>query len=239
MKKIVFLTLLISMVLIFIILIACSSGDKTAEKSLTKDKVLPANAERVRKFITDKMKRIEKNIKVMNAREAFKLAKKEARKWDSNARLYEIEGKDKLVPEGTAVQWLVYFATREDPEKTPGREQGKKFVVIVLDNRVVSAEKKETPNEIKYTAECHAFLPDNWMKSGDAYSKCFAAIKDKYSSEADNGEPRFLVCRSNEYRAPGGSGWERKPAWALSFKIGNIYARADIHAITGEVLKVK
>ena len=75
---------------------------------------------------------MKKQSEKMDARAANDMASKEAKKWDSTAKLYQLEGKDTLSSNGTAKQWTAYFAVREDPENSPSKKHSKKFVVLML-----------------------------------------------------------------------------------------------------------
>ena len=217
----------------------CGGGgkEKTSEIPSVDAKDTAKNAAQVKRFVQDKMKKMEDKVKAMNAGSAYKMARKEAKKWNKAARLYELKGEQSLKPDGTAKQWTAYFAVKEDPENTPSREQGKKFVVLMLGGRIVDMQKKETPDEIAYAADCHAFLPDGWMSGQDAFTRCFAVLKDKYGDKADAAKAKRLLCRNGEYFIS--SKWEIIPTWMLSMEMDGSPVSAAIHALNGEVLKVK
>jgi len=195
--------------------------------------------QRVREEVKEKMKKAEQKKGAHDARSAFQMALEEARKWDSDARLYQLEGEKNLKPDGTAMMWTAYFAVQEDPEDTPAREQGQKLVVLMMQQKMIKAESKEAPEEISWTTPCHAFLPDDWMNSREAYSGCLTALKEKHGTEMDGGRVEHLVLHSYAYYTPGGTGWQRKPAWELSADISGTPTSVEIHAVTGEVLEVK
>jgi hypothetical protein len=214
--------------LCFVSIAGCGGGEKS---------------ERVEQQVRGKVKKALKEAQQKtgnhDARAAFEMALQEAQKWDSKARLYQIEGKNNLQSDGTALMWTAYFATQEDPENVPSEERGKKLVVLMMPGNVIRVQKKETPEEKSWIVKCHAFLPDDWMDSGEAFSKCHAALKDKHGAEAEAGRAKHLILHSYAYYTPGGSGWQRKPAWELSVDIAGSPASAEVHAVTGEILEVK
>ncbi len=238
------LTLSLGLLLVFgcLFIVGCSGGDKAPssgdEKAAAADtKSIPRDQEQIKRFVQSKMKKMQDKIKDINEKTAVNMAQKEAKKWDSKAKLYSLEGEEFLKPDGTAKHWTAYFAVREDPDNTPRSEQGKKFVVLMLGGKTVRMEKKETPKEISYTKECHAFLPDGRMSGKAAYDKCFAALKEKYGDKADTKAAKRLECFSGQYYIS--SKWIIKPTWRLTLEIDNHPVSAAIHALTGEVLRVK
>lgn len=180
---------------------------------------------------------MQDKIKAMDDRAAVNMAQKEAKKWDSKAKLYSLEGEESLKPDGTAKQWTAYFAVREDQDNTPSREHGKKFVVLMLGGKIVSAEKKETPEDISYTKDCHAFLPDNRMSGKEAFDKCLTALENKYGDKVDVSTAKRIECFVKQFYTP--PNWINKPTWRLTLEIDGRPASATIHAQTGEVLEVK
>ena len=208
-----------------------SSGGETVD---AQTKVLPKDAEKIKRDVLNKMKRMQEGIKEVTAEAAYELASGEAKKWDRAAQVYYLEGEDSLKSDGTAKNWRANFAVSEDPENG---EQGKKFVVLMLGGKVVSTDKKETPDEISYTADCRAFLSGNRMSGEAAYEKCLAALKAKYGDEMDGAIPDRLECLSGEYYIS--SKWVIKPTWRLTMQLGGSPISAAIQAETGEVLVVK
>ena len=241
------LNLLVAAIVI-ISMIGCGGGtgkqgpaDQQETEQEVKKKGKQESDEEIRKKVLEqvqkKMKEAEENIKVMDAEKAYELALKEADKWDKDAKLYYLEGEKTLEPDGTAKQWTAYFAVREDPQNTPGREQGKKLVVLMNDARIMSVEAKETPDDISYTQDCYMFLPDGWMDSETAYGKCMDALKEKHGDDVENGEAQRLICRTGEFYI--NRKWVVIPAWELGMKYKDSYPSAEIHAVTGEILEVK
>jgi hypothetical protein len=219
-----------------IALAGCGGEDKSGgEKGdrLQTDRV----EKKIREEVAEKMRQAEQQAGELDAYAAHELARPEADTWDPAARLYRIEGEKNLQPDGTAMMWTAYYAIQEDPENAPSRDQGKKLVVLMMQGRIMKAEKKETQQEIAWTTECHRFLPENWMNSDQAYSKCFAALKEKHGAEMEKAGKFRIDCVARNYRQ--GSDWVRTPAWELSCSIDGSPAAAQIHAVTGEVLEVK
>jgi hypothetical protein len=212
-------------------------GDQEETQQQSDQEVDEDVRQKVLEQVQQKMKEAEESIDVMDANAAYELALKEANKWNKDAKLYYLEGEDDIREDGSAKQWTAYFALREDPQNTPGREQGEKLVVLMLDARVMDVEEKTDPEDIAYTQDCYQFLPEDWMDSKSAYEKCIDVLKTEYGDEVDNGESRRLVCRPAEYYIS--RKWIIKPTWELSYKMGDIYASAKIHAVTGEVLEIK
>jgi len=192
---------------------------------------------KIRQEVAEKMEKAEQQTGELDAFAAHALALLEAQKWDRTSRLYRIEGEKNLQPDGTAMMWTAYYAVQEDPENAPSRDQRKKLVVLMMQGRIIKAEKKETQQEIGWTTECHLFLPEDWMNSDQAYAKCFAALKEKHGETMDKAQNFRIDCVARHYRQ--GSGWVRTPAWELSCSIDGSPAAAQIHAVTGEILEVK
>lgn len=241
MKKVFFL---LNFLLITIVLVSCGSESGTHQTEGRQDFQSESNQEprtdiqkNVMETVQRKMERMEQQIDVMTARNAYKVAIEEAKKWDKNANLYYLEGEKSFKADGTAKQWTAYFAVREDPQNTPGKEQGKKLVVLMLGGMVVNAEKKETPDDIKFTQDCYKFLPNDWMDSEMAFGLCMDVLRERYGDDTDKGETQTFVCFSAEHYISGK--WVIKPTWQLSHKIGDTYARVKIHAVSGDVLAVK
>lgn len=197
-------------------------------------KVLPKDAEKIKSAVLNKMKKIQEGIKEFTGEAAYELALAEAKKWDRAAQVYYLEGDDSLKPDGTAKKWRAYFAVSEDPENGV---QGKKFIVLMQGGKVVLAEKKETQDEISYTTDCRQFLPEDRMSGQDAYGKCLAALKDKYGAGMDSFVPERIDCYGAEYYIS--SRWEVKPTWKLTMEKDGSPISAAVHAVSGEVLKVK
>jgi hypothetical protein len=222
---------------LFIIGCGGEGEESPSQTASTKAQDVPKDAEQMREAIKEKMKRMQDRIKEMTAEDAHKTALEEALQWDKSAKLYYLVGEDTLKSDGTAKKWSAYFAVQEDPDNTPSREHGKKFVVLMMGGRIVDMGKKETPEEISYTTKCHAFLPNNWMSCEDSHARCFAALKEKYGDKVESAKPERLVLLSGRYyKAPK---WEIKPTWRLTMDLNGSPVSASIHAITGEVLEVK
>jgi len=244
MKKAIPLINLLIVAIITFGLIGCSGGSKQGpgDQEDSQQGTEQESEEEIRKKVMEevkkKMEKMEDEIEVMDAHTAYELALKEADKWDKDAHLYYLEGEKDINPDGTAKQWTAYFAVREDPQDTPGREQGKKLVVLMQDAQVMRVESKEDPEDISYTQDCYQFLPDDWMDSESGYAKCLDALREKHGDDVDNGKPQHLKVRTAEYYKSG-DGWIIKPAWQLSYKTGDNYQNAEVHAVTGEVLEVK
>lgn len=238
---------IIMLVLCCVAIIGCGKKqDETKEQTPSAAQAPPPpapapnmeNQEQAREYIKQQMAQMEARTEVMDAKTAYALALPEAQKWDAQAKLYQIKGEKKLTPDGSAAMWTAYFATRTDPRNTPRREHGKKCTVLMMDGRVMKVSPKETPEDISYSAACHAFLPDDRLNSKEALAKCLAALKDKHGAAADNAELKRLICSSKEFSAAGGSGGEEKPVWELSASINGSSASVIIHAVTGGVMEV-
>lgn len=188
--------------------------------------------EQAKAYIQQQMAQMETQTAVMDAKAACALALPEAKKWDAQAKLYQLKGEKKLTAEGTAAMWTAYFATQADARNTPRREQGEKCMVLMTDGRVMKVDKRETPEDISSSAPCRAFLPDSRLNSNEALAKCLAALKDKRGAAVDSAELKRLICSSEE----SGSGGEESPVWKLSASVDGFSASAIVHAVTGEVL---
>lgn len=218
---------------------ACGGGktENTSTSSADASKTAPEDKEQIKRLVEERVKQAEKRIKDMDGQAAYDMALQEAEKWDANARLYYLKGEEGLTGEGTAKQWTVNFALREDPQNTPSREQGKKFVVLILGGRIMQAEKKESPEDISYTSPCYAFLPENWMSAQDAYTQCLDALKAEYGSGAAHATPKRIECFIGQYYQP--PDWKLIPNWRLSMEMEGKPISAAIHAESGEVLEIK
>jgi len=239
MKKTSVFCLCLSLILGCLFITACGGGGKeepTAQEP-AKSKTVPKTREEVAKLAQEKFNKMEERIEAQDAAAAYEMAVKAAKNWDPSAQLYYLQGEKDLKSQGTAKHWTALFALREDPQNTPSREQGKKFVVIMLGGKIVQKETKETPQDVSYTKSCHAFLPDNWMSSKKAYAQCYAALEDEYGSEIRSAVPQRLECLSGEYYIS--SKWEIIPTWRLTMKTKEKPVSAAIHAVNGEVLKIK
>ncbi|MBN2316352.1 MAG: hypothetical protein JXM79_20665 [Sedimentisphaerales bacterium] len=189
-----------------------------------------ANPEQMREYLKQQMAQMEAKTKVMNAKTAYAMALPEAKKWNAQAKLYEIEGEKKLTPDGTAAMWTAHFATQTDTRDTPSEKQGKKCTVLMSDGEVVRVYRKETPEDISYAAECYAFLPEERLNSTEAIAKCLAALKDKHGAGVDNAELTRLIYTSRENDA----GYQ--PVWELNASVNGSSATVVIDAATGEVI---
>ena len=193
-----------------------------------------ADREQAMQYIQQQMAQMEARVEVMDAKAAYALALTDARKWDAQAKLYQLKGEKKLTPDGTAAMWSAYFATQTDDRNTPSREQGKKCTVLMMDARVMKVSPKETPEDIKFSAPCRAFLPDEKLNSKEALAKCLAGLKEKHGAAVDNAELKRLICTSKS-----GSGSEYQPASELNASINGSSATAVIHAATGKLMEVQ
>ncbi len=191
--------------------------------------------EQAREYIRQQMEQMEARTKVMDARAAYTLALPEAQKWDAQAKLYQIKGDTKLTSDGTAAMWTAYFALRLDDRNASSREGGKKLTVLMMDQQIMKVSPKETPEDISYAADCYGFLPENWINSQDAMTKCLAALKDKHTASIDGAELKRLVCGSAETRGVDGSS-RQTPVWKLSVSVDGSPVSATIDAVTGKVL---
>jgi len=223
----------------FLFVVGCGGGgeESPAEQAQEKAVNVSGDAEQIRQAVKEKMKRMQDRIEEMTAADAHEMAQEEALKWDMSAKLYYLEGEDALKRDGTAKKWSAYFAVQEDADSTPSRDHGKKFVVLMMGGRIVSMEKKETPDEISYTKECHAFLPENWMSAAEAYTRCFEALNEKHEERADGAIPERIELLGGEYYVA--SKWIVKPTWRLTLDAAGSPLSASIHAVSGEVLEVK
>ena len=190
--------------------------------------------EKAREYIQQQMAQMEARTAVMDAKAAFALALTEAKKWDAQAKLYQLKGEKKLTPDGTAAMWSAYFATGVDAKDVPSQERGKKCTVLMMDGRVMKVSPKETPEDIKWSAPCHAFLPDGRLNSKEAITKCLAALKGKHGAAVDNAELKRMICSSKAF-----SDGEETPVWELSASVNGSSASVVIHAVTGKVIEVQ
>ena len=247
MKKLIGLLIL---VIIAMSLVACGGGDDDEDDA--NDQLGEQIAEQMgdlsddqKEMLEDMQQQMEEAQEAMediDAKSAVELALPEALKWDSAARVYQVDTDKALLPDGTSSMWRVYFAVREDSPDTPSDQHGKKFFVMVMDGKIIDMEAWETPDEISSRAECYLFVPDDWMNSDDAYTQCIEALEGIYGADVDTGVVSHMSCYGGaEYYLEGPSGrqWETIPTWVLSYKIGDTYARAEIHSVTGEVLELK
>jgi hypothetical protein len=187
-----------------------------------------SDQEKAREYIQQQMAQMEARVAVIDAKAAYALALPEAQKWDAQAKLYQLKGEKKLTAAGTAAMWSAYFAVQTDARDTPRSEQGKKCTVLVTDGRVVKVDKRETPEDIKFSAPCYAFLPADWLNSAEVLTKCLAALKDKRGAGVDNAELKRLICSS-----------EDSPVWKLSASVDGSSASATIDAVTGQVQEAR
>jgi len=227
---------------------ACGGGEKSADDAAataeavrtadeaiaggdvqTPDRPMPDDPEKIREYIAGKMEAMEKKVGDMDARAAEKLALAAAREWDAGARLYQLEGEERLKPEGTAMKWSANFAVREDPEHQRSTERGKKYIVLMMDHKVMSEHVYEGPDKVKHKGPCRSFLPDNRLTAADAYERCFVALAEKHGADADAAAPNRLTCFGRQGYAH----------WELSMKLNGSPISAQIDSVTGEVLKVK
>ena len=183
------------------------------------------NEEQAREFIKQQMAQMEARIEVMDAKAAYALALPEAKKWDAQAKLYQLKGEKKLTPDGTASMWTAYFATQTDARDTPRSEQGKKLTVLMSDGRVMKVSPKETPDDIKFSAPCYSFLPGEKLDSKEALAKCLAALKSEHGTAADSAELKRLIYTSEQED----SGY--KPVWELNASVNGSSATAVINAV--------
>lgn len=216
-----------------------AQAESAAETGETASAKPASDKDRIAQHVRERMKALEGSLGVMDSRAAVDIAMREARKWDRSARLYRLDGEDKLTSDGTARKWRAYFAVREDPPDTPRREQGKKFIAIVMAGKVVSANPEETPEDISHTAECTAFLPPDRMDATAAFIRCYAALKDRLGDDADRGSPERLECLQADFYEGAEKGWVGKPAWRLTLDMQGSPVSAMIHAKTGEVVVKK
>jgi len=232
---------IILLVLCCVVIVGCDKKqDEAQNQTPTVDQTPPPsppapapnieNEEQAREFIKQQMAQMEARIEVMDAKAAYALALPEAKKWDAQARLYQLKGEKKLTPDGTASMWTAYFATQTDARNTPRSEQGKKLTVLMSDGRVMKVNPKETPEDIKFSAPCYAFLPDEKLNSKEALAKCIAGLKSKHGTAADSAELKRLIYTSKQ----DDSGY--KPVWELNTSINGSAATAVINAVTGMVM---
>jgi hypothetical protein len=187
----------------------------------------PAKA---REYIQQQMRQMEASVAVVDAKAAYALALVEAKKWDAQAKLYQVKSDRKLAPDGTASMWRVYFATQIDDRNTPRQDQGKKLTVLISGGRVAELFPRETPDDIKFSAPCYAFLPDAKLNSKEALAKCLAGLKDKHGAAADSAELKRVIYTSKD----NGAGYQ--PAWELNASVNGSSATVVIDAATGEVI---
>ncbi len=185
--------------------------------------------EQARKYIQEQMAQMEARTAVMDAKAAYALALPEAQKWDAQAKLYQLKGEKKLSPDGSAAMWTGYFAVRTDSRDTPRAEQGKKCTVLMTDGRVMKVKARESAEDIKFSAPCHAFLPAEWLNSKETLALCLAALREKQGGVMNGVEFKRLICSIENIN--GGT-----PVWTLSAGVGGANASVEIHAVTGEVL---
>ena len=190
-----------------------------------------SDPEKAKEYIRQQMAQMEARVEVMDAKGAYALAVTEAKKWDAQAKLYQLKGEKKLTPDGTASMWTAYFAIQTDARDTPRQEQGKKLTVLMSDGRVMKVSPKETPDDIKFSAPCRAFLPDERLNSKEALAKCLAGLKEKHGAAADSSEIKRLIYTSEESDA----GY--KPVWELNASVNGSSASAVIDAVTGDVIE--
>jgi hypothetical protein len=186
--------------------------------------------EKAREYIQQQMAQMEARVAVMDAKAAYALALAEAKKWDAQAKLYQLKGEKKLTPDGTASMWTAYFATQTDASNTPRQEQGKKLTVLMSDGRVMKVSPKETPDDIKFAAPCRAFLPVEKLNSKETLAKCIAGLKSKHDTAADSAELKRLIYTSRDNDA----GYQ--PVWELNASVNGSSATIVINAATGMVM---
>lgn len=229
--------------LIFIMgcfLISACGGGKTENASISStdaSQTAPKDMEKIKRLVEERVKQAEKRTKDLDGQAAYDMASQEAKKWDANARLYYLKGEEGLTSKGTAKQWTVNFALREDSQNSPSRDHGKKFVVLILGGRIMQAEKKESPEDISYTSPCYAFLPENWMSAQEAYTQCLDALKDEYGSGAARASSKRIECFTGQYYQP--PEWKLIPNWRLTMEMEGKPISAAIHAESGKVLEIK
>ncbi len=187
----------------------------------------PAKA---REYIQQQMAQMEARVQVMDATAAYALALVEAKKWDGQAKLYQLKGDKKLTPDGTASMWTAYFATQIDDRNTPRQEQGKKLTVLMSDGRVMKVSAKETPDDIKFSAPCRAFLPGEKLNSKETLAKCLAGLKAKHGAAADSAELKRIIYTSRDNDA----GYQ--PVWELNASVNGSSATVVIDAVSGDVI---
>jgi len=239
MEKISSFCLCITMILGCLFITACGGGEKEETKAQepAKTKTVPKTRKEAAKLAQEKFKKMQERTEAQDAQAAYEMAVKEAKNWDNSAQLYYLEGEKDLKSEGTAKHWTAMFALKAEPQNIPSKERGEKFVVVMMGGNIVQKEKKEAPQDVSYTKPCHAFLPDNWMSSKEAYTQCYAALEDEYGSEISSAVPQRLECLSGQYYIS--SKWEIIPTWRLTMKTKEKPVSAAIHAVNGEVLKIK
>ena len=192
-----------------------------------------SDPEKAKEYIRQQMAQMEARVEVMDAKAAYALALAEAKKWDVQSKLYQLKGDKKLTPEGTASMWTAYFATQIDESNTPRQEQGKKLTVLMSDGRVMKVSPRETPEDIKFSAPCRAFLPGETLNSKEALAKCLAGLKGKHGAAADSAELKRIIYTSRD----NGAGYQ--PVWELNASVNGSSASAIIDAVTGDVLSAR
>jgi len=167
----------------------------------------------------------------INARDAYTMAQIKAKKWNPEAKLFQMLGRDTKI-NGTAGIWQMFFATKLDEREG---NISTKYMVTVKGGRISEFQKIELG---VYTG----FLPDNWIDSTEAYPICINALIIKYQEVLNTYRMNSFVLQCYDpYYTPLQEVTISKgdSCWMLQFNIESKLKQIFIDAIDGNVIAIE